>query len=227
MKVIDAIAEILRREGVGSLCCYPTTPLIEALAKLGIPPVVCRQERVGVGIADGFARVRNGRPPGVFAMQSGPGAENAVPGIATAFSDSSPILLLPLGYPRERDALRPAFSAVRALGPITKSAEQINVPGRTVDAMRRAFAALKMGRPGPVLVEIPLDVAEAELEGDLIEGYVPVPATRSGGRSRRRRGGGRGAVGRRAAAGGRRRRRALRRGARGACRARGAVAASQ
>ena len=179
MKVIDAIAEILRREGVDSLCCYPTTPLIEAMAKLGIPPVICRQERVGVGIADGFARVRNGRPPGVFAMQSGPGAENAVPGIATAFSDSSPILLLPLGYPRERDALRPGFSAVRALGPITKSAEQINVPGRTVDAMRRAFAALKTGRPGPVLVEIPLDVAEAELEGDLLEGYVPVPATRS------------------------------------------------
>ncbi len=181
MKVIDAIAEILRREGVASLCCYPTTPMIEAMAKLDIPPVICRQERVGVGIADGFARVRNGRPPGVFAMQSGPGVENAVPGIATAYSDSSPVLLLPLGYPRERDGVRPAFSAVRGLASITKSAEQINVPGRTVDAMRRAFAALRTGRPSPVLVEIPEDVAEAELEPGLLERYRPVPATRSGG----------------------------------------------
>ena len=179
MKVIDAIAEILKREGVASLCCYPTTPLIEAMAKLDVPPVICRQERVGVGIADGFARVKNGRPPGVFAMQSGPGAENAVPGIATAFSDSSPVLLLPLGHPRERDGIRPAFSAVRGLASITKSAEQINVPTRTVDAMRRAFAALRTGRPGPVLVEIPLDVAESELEADSLEAYVPVPATRS------------------------------------------------
>ena len=179
MKVIDAIAEILQREGVTSLCCYPTTPLIEAMAKLDVPPVICRQERVGVGIADGFARVKNGRPPGVFAMQSGPGAENAVPGMATAFSDSSPVLLLPLGYPRERDGLRPAFSAVRALAPITKSAEQINVPRRTVDAMRRAFTALKTGRPGPVLVEIPIDVAMDEFEPELLERYAPVPATRS------------------------------------------------
>ena len=179
MKVIDAIAEVLRREGVASLCCYPTTSLIEAMAKLDIPPVICRQERVGVGIADGFARVRNGRPPGVFAMQSGPGVENAVPGIATAFSDSSPVLLLPLGYPRERDGIHPAFNAVRGLASITKSAEQINVPNRTIDAMRRAFAALRTGRPGPVLVEIPIDVAEAELEPGQLERYVPVPATRS------------------------------------------------
>ena len=180
MKVIDAIAEILRREGIGSLCCYPTTPMIEAMAKLDIPPVICRQERVGVGIADGFARVRNGRPPGVFAMQSGPGVENAVPGIATAFSDSSPVLLLPLGYPRERDGVRPAFNAVRGLGSMTKSAEQINVPNRAVDAMRRAFTALKTGRPSPVLVEIPIDVSEAEVETSLVDQYAAVPATRSG-----------------------------------------------
>lgn len=128
MKVLDAIAEILRRESIDTLCCYPTTHLIEAAAKVDIRPIICRQERVGVGIADGFARVRNGHPPGVFAMQWGPGAENAIPGIATAFSDSSPILLLPLGFARERDSLRPNFSAVHGLASITKSVEQIKSP---------------------------------------------------------------------------------------------------
>src|SRR5213593_4189930 len=79
MKVVDAIAEILKREGVEFLSTYPTTPLIDAVAATGIRPVLCRQERVGVGIADGFSRTTNGRRLGVFAMQYGPGAENALP----------------------------------------------------------------------------------------------------------------------------------------------------
>ena len=77
MLVMNVIAEILKREGVSTLFCFPTTPIIEAAAAAGIKPVICRQERVGVHMADGFSRVSNGRPPGVFAMQYGPGAENA------------------------------------------------------------------------------------------------------------------------------------------------------
>ena len=91
MRVVDLIAGILKREGVKYLSCYPTTPVIEAAAAVGIRPIVCRQERVGVGIADGYARVTNGAAPAVFAMQYGPGAENAFPGVSTAFSDSSPV----------------------------------------------------------------------------------------------------------------------------------------
>ena len=55
MKVVDAIARILKIEGAEFLSAYPTTPLIEATAKAEIRPVLCRQERVGVGIADGYA----------------------------------------------------------------------------------------------------------------------------------------------------------------------------
>jgi thiamine pyrophosphate-dependent acetolactate synthase large subunit-like protein len=84
MRVVDAISEILKREGVEFLACYPTNTLIEAAAAAGIKPVICRQERVGVGIADGFTRVTNGRRIGVFTMQAGPGAENAFSGITTA-----------------------------------------------------------------------------------------------------------------------------------------------
>ncbi len=94
MQVMQVIAEILKSEGISTLFCFPTTPIIEAAAAVGIRPVICRQERVGVHMADGFARVSNGRPPGVFAMQYGPGAENAFAGVATAFSelDAGPVL---------------------------------------------------------------------------------------------------------------------------------------
>ena len=95
MKTADAIVEILKREGVTTLFCFPTTSIIENAVAAGIRPVICRQERVGVDMADGFARVTNGRPPGVFAMQYGPGAENAFAGIAGRsdyFSDTFPQL---------------------------------------------------------------------------------------------------------------------------------------
>ena len=56
-----------------SLSCFPTTPVIESAAAAGIRPIICRQERVGVGIADGYSRVNYVSKVGVFAMQSGPG----------------------------------------------------------------------------------------------------------------------------------------------------------
>ena len=177
MRTIDAIAHILKKEGVEYLSTFPSTPLIEAAAKVGIRPIVCRQERVGVGIADGYARVTNGRPPGVFAMQYGPGAENAFPGVASAFSDAVPVLFLPMGQPRERDGRFPHFSSVQTYASVTKFVEQVRSAEGVVETMRRAFARLKMGRPGPVMVEIPTDVAEEEVEASTVEGYRPVKAT--------------------------------------------------
>ena len=174
MRTIDAIAQIMKREGIEYLSAFPTTPVIEAAADAGIRPIICRQERVGVGIGDGYARVTNGRPPGVFAMQYGPGAENAYAGVATAFSDGVPMLLLPLGHPRERDGVFPHFSSLRSYASVTKQIEQISVPERVADTMRRAFAALKRGRPGPVMVEIPADVATAEVSPSILDGYTPV-----------------------------------------------------
>ena len=159
MKTIDAISEILKREGVEYLSCFPTTPVIEAAAVAGIRPIICRQERVGVGIADGYSRVTNGEKMGVFAMQYGPGAENAYSGVATAYSDSTPMLLLPLGHPRERQGILPHFNSMTNYSGVTKYIEQVNAADRTSQVMRRAFAALRQGRSGPVLVEIPADIA--------------------------------------------------------------------
>jgi acetolactate synthase-1/2/3 large subunit len=183
MKIVDAIAEILKREGVQFLSAYPTTSVIDATAAVGIRSVLCRQERVGVGIADGFTRITNGRTPGVFAMQYGPGAENAFAGVATAYSDSTPILLLPLGHQRDRAQVFPLFSSARTYASVTKSVETLNQADQVSEVMRRAFNLLKNGRPGPVMVEIPADVAVAEVpEGALT--YRPVHTTSPAGNAR-------------------------------------------
>ena len=175
MRTVEAIAEILKREGVEYLPCFPTTPIIESCAEAGIRPIICRQERVGLGIADGYSRTTNGDKMGVFAMQYGPGAENAYSGAATAYSDSVPLLLLPLGHPRERQGILPHFSSLQSYASITKSIEEINVPGRTSEIMRRAFAALRQGRTGPVAVEVPADVA---LEDVSEESFYYTPSRR-------------------------------------------------
>ena len=164
MRTVDAICEILKREGVEYLNCFPTTPVIESAAAAGIRPIVCRQERVGVGIADGFSRVTNGKRMGVFAFQFGPGAENAYAGVATAYSDSVPVLMMPTGHTREMQGVLPHFSSLTNFAGITKYIEQVNSPSRVSDTMRRAFAALRQGRPGPVLVELPSDIAYEEVD---------------------------------------------------------------
>ena len=180
MRVIDTISEILKKEGIDYLSCFPTTSIIEAAAEIGIRPIICRQERVGVGIADGYSRITKGTPPGVFAMQYGPGAENAYPGVATAFADASPILLLPLGHARNRDRIFPHFSSVESFGSVTKYVEQINEVETLGDTMRRAFQRLKNGRPGPVMVEIPADIAESDSSELIHQNYVPSSTYRSG-----------------------------------------------
>ena len=184
MKVIDAIARILRTEGAEFLSAYPTTPLIEAAAKADIRPVLCRQERVGVGIADGYARVKNGKTLAVFGMQYGPGAENAFPGVATAYSDSTPMLLLPLGHPRDRAQVFPLFSSARTYASVTKSVETIGAGAHVADVMRRAISLMRMGRPGPVMVEIPADVVNEDVPDALIEAYRAVKATTAGANAR-------------------------------------------
>ena len=172
MNTIEAITEILKREGVEYLPCFPTTPVIEAAALGGIRPIICRQERVGVGIADGISRVSNGDKMGVFAMQYGPGAENAYPGIATSYSDSVPVLLLPLGHPRDRAGINPHYSSLKSYDDVTKAIEQVNVADRTSEVLRRAFAGLRQGRSGPMAVEIPADIALEEVNEEAFY-YVP------------------------------------------------------
>ena len=184
MKVVDAIARILKIEGAEFLSAYPTTPVIEAAARAEIRPVLCRQERVGVGIADGYARVTNGKKLAAFCMQYGPGAENAFPGVATAYSDSTPMLLLPLGHPRDRAQVFPLFSSARTFASVTKGVESITQGGQVTDVMRRAISLMRMGRPGPTMVEIPADVVNEEVPDALVDAYRPVKVTSAGANAR-------------------------------------------
>jgi acetolactate synthase-1/2/3 large subunit len=162
MKVGDAISEILRREGVEWLIGYPVNHLLEDGAKIGIRPIIVRQERTGLHMADAIARVTSGRKVGAFAMQHGPGTENAYGGVAQAYSESIPILVLPMGYPRRLAWVDRNYNASVQMRGIAKSAEPITSAREVGNVMRRAFSRLRNGRGGPVLVEIPSDLfAEA------------------------------------------------------------------
>ena len=158
MKVAQAIAKAMKAEGVEILFAYPVNPLIEAAAAEDIRTVIVRQERVGLHMADAYSRLGAGETFGVFCMQHGPGAENAFGGVAQAYSESVPILVIPAGYQRRIAHYYPNFNSVEAMRPITKWAEPLTMGKAIPEVMRRAFFQLRNGRPGPVLIEVPLDV---------------------------------------------------------------------
>jgi acetolactate synthase-1/2/3 large subunit len=178
MNGVTAIANVLKMEGVDFIACIPSNPLIEPAAIAGIRPIVFRQECTGVHMADGFSRIHNGKRLGIFLMQSGPGAENAFGGVAQAYADSVPILLLPAAASRDRLGIPPTFSPSRSYETITKWSAQIPAASQVTEVMRRAFTKLRSGRPGPVLLEIPSDVGAEELD-ELDFDYEAPPIVRT------------------------------------------------
>ena len=174
MKAAAVVADILKREGVEFLIGYPVNQIIEAAAEADIRTIIVRQERVGLHMADAVSRVSSGDRIGVFAMQHGPGSENSFGGVAQAFGDSVPIVVLPGGYPRRLLNITPNFSSFLNYQHVVKWAEQVVLPDAVPDAMRRAFTQVKNGRPRPVLVEIPVDVMREEVA----DGWTYTPAPR-------------------------------------------------
>ncbi len=177
MKVADAIAEILRREGVEVVIGYPVNHILERGAAAGIRPIVVRQERTGLHMADAMSRVTSGDQLGVFVMQHGPGTENAYGGVAQAYSESVPILVMPMGYARRLAWVERNYNASVSMRDITKSAEPVTSGKELPAILRRAFTRLRSGRGGPVLVEIPTDVWEEEADPSA---YTPARVLRSG-----------------------------------------------
>ncbi|HLI26876.1 MAG TPA: thiamine pyrophosphate-requiring protein [Chloroflexota bacterium] len=173
-----AVAEILRREGVEYVFCFPANPLIDAAAAAGIRPIVGRLERTVINMADGYTRVTNGRRTGVCMVQRGPGIENAYGGIAQAYADRTPLLVLPGGEPRARVGLPTAYDAADNYRGVTKWAARFASAAQIPAQLRRAFTYLRAGRPGPVLLEMPADVATEEA-GDAPRDYAPVPRLRT------------------------------------------------
>ena len=178
MKVVDAVAKVLKAEGVEYLFAYPVNPIIEAAAKLDIRPIIVRQERIGLHMADAMSRMTSGQQIGVFCMQSGPGSENAFGGVAQAYGDSAPIVVLPMGYSRGLTQIQPNFNSAMNYRHVTKSCEQVTVPEAVPEALRRAFTQARNGRPRPALVEFPSDLFGEEIP-DAFD-PTPVPTTRYG-----------------------------------------------
>jgi thiamine pyrophosphate-dependent acetolactate synthase large subunit-like protein len=173
----EAIARILKAEGVKYLFAYPVNPIIEAAAAVDIRPIIVRQERVGAHMADAVSRMSSGDEIGVFVMQHGPGAENTFGAVAQAFGESVPVLFMPAGYDRKLAHYFPNFNSTLNMKHVTKWAEPLTSGQEVANVMRRAFTQLRNGRPGPVLVEVPWDVCREESD---ITHYVPSYKTRFG-----------------------------------------------
>lgn len=163
MNGIDYIAQILKQEGVEWISCFPSNPLISAAAKIGIRPIAFRHERGAVMAADGYSRISDRQRFGVVAVQAQAGAENAMGGLSQAFADNIPVLVFLGGNRLDRISVRPNFTAAQQYQGWAKQVEAIYTPDQVGDVMRRAFHGLRNGTPGPVVVELTVDVCAKEV----------------------------------------------------------------
>ena len=176
MNGTEFIAKILKAEGIENLTCFPSNPLIEAAAKEGIRTIAFRHERGAVMAADGYSRTSQRKQFGVALVQSQAGAENAMGGIAQAYADNIPILVLPGGISLNQIGVKPNFSASQKYQGWVKQVESVLSPYEVGNVMRRAFNALRNGRPGPVVVEMTSDVCSLEIPKDFENYYSPSSA---------------------------------------------------
>ncbi len=173
MNGAELIAHILKRECVEILPAFPHSDLIEAAAKQGIHPIIVRQERQALHIADGYARMTGGRRLACTTVQYGPGSENAIGAVAQCYADNVPVLHIPGGYARPDQGSPPNFNAARALQGVTKWSEMVLLGERLPQMLQNAFALLRNGRPGPVALEVPIDIFTEEVDAGLADAYRP------------------------------------------------------
>jgi acetolactate synthase-1/2/3 large subunit len=163
----EIFVESLRREGVDTLFGHPggaILPINDALYRAGMRHVLTRHEQGAVHMAEGYARATG--KPGVVLVTSGPGGTNVVTGLTNAFMDSTPIVVFTGQVPTGAIG-NDAFQEADIVG-ITHSCTKHNTLVRDVRDLARtikeAFYIASTGRPGPVLVDIPKDVATGECE---------------------------------------------------------------
>ena len=147
MNTMEVIARIVKSEGVEWISVFPSNELIEVVAKEGIRTIMFRQERGAIMAADGFSRLNNRNKFGVIITQGGPGSENSMGGLAQAYADNIPVLYLVGGPAIAQRSVKPNFSPVRTFESVSVFAEVISQSSMTASVMRRAFHALRNGRP--------------------------------------------------------------------------------
>ena len=171
MNGADLIAHILKKEGIECLPAFPHADIIDGAAKVGIRPLIVRQERHALHMADGYARVNGGRKICATTVQHGPGSENAFGAVAQCFAENVPVLHMPGGYARAELGVSPNFMAVRHMQGITKWCEFVYQADRIPQQMQSAFAQLRNGRPGPVVLEVADDIFAEEVDPALLDAY--------------------------------------------------------
>jgi len=169
MKLTGAqiLMEVMKEEGVSSIFGYPGGAIIDIydeLAKTDIDHVLVRHEQAAVHSADGYARASG--QVGVCLVTSGPGVTNTVTGIASAYMDSVPIVILSGQVPKALIG-NDAFQEVDIVG-ITRPCTKHNYLVMSIDELastvKEAFHLARSGRPGPILVDIPKDITKETAE---------------------------------------------------------------
>jgi len=162
------LLESMKREGVDVLFGYPGGAVIDIYDELPRHPelrhVLVRHEQGAVHAADGYARASG--KTGVCLVTSGPGATNTVTGIATAYSDSIPLVIFTGQVPTQLIG-NDAFQEVDIVGitrPCTKHNFLVKDINKLALTIRQAFYLARSGRPGPVLIDLPKDVMQARAE---------------------------------------------------------------
>jgi len=174
----DALVQILKAEGVKQVFCFPYTPVMEAMARADLRILLARQERVAGNMADGVSRSTNGRELGTWTVQQSAGSENAFAAIAHSYTDSTPMLFVP-GHPgMDKADIPPTFEGVKNYAATTRHAATVRTVDELQQRARMAFTALRSGRPGPVMLEMPVDVCNAEFKGPL--DYQPIRPSKAG-----------------------------------------------
>ncbi len=180
MTAIEAAVLVLEKEGVTTAFGVPgaaINPLYAALAKRrSIRHILGRHVEGAAHMAEGYTRAAAGNI-GVCIGTSGPAGTDMITGLYSAIADSIPILCITGQAPRARlhkeDFQAVDIAAIAA--PVAKWAQTILEPGQVPRAFQKAFHLMRSGRPGPVLIDLPVDVQTTEIEFD-IDTYAPLPA---------------------------------------------------
>lgn len=177
-----AIVRILQAEGVKAVFGIPgghTLPIYDALFDTPeVRHILVRHEQVAANMAAGYAQLTG--EPGVCCATAGPGATNLVSGIAEAFIGALPIVIL-AGRGSTSSSHKGASQEIaqeQIFRPITKWSIRVDRADIIVDVLRQAFTVARSGKPGPVLIDLPRDILQQEVQ---FNGYQPVgkvPATR-------------------------------------------------
>lgn len=188
MKLSDYVVKFMEQksDSVFLLSGGGIMHLVDSIGRSKLNMYCCHHEQAVATVAEGYARIMN--KPGFAVVTTGPGGTNALTGIAGAWLDSIPMFVIAGQVKRDNIAPRKnGAHMVRAIGfqelnvidmarPITKYAVTVEESSRIRYHLERAWHEAISGRPGPVFVEIPLDVQALEIDPEKLEGFVVPPS---------------------------------------------------